>query len=225
MITVRDLVDAAAERRPVADDPRRRQPRGRRGRGGRGHRTVGERQVDAAWLAGRSRHAERGLDHGGRRGGDAPGRGRPGALPAPHDRLRVPVVPPDPDADRARERGGSAGAREYRPAAAGRPAPARRGRPRRAGPITIRRSSRAASSSAWRSRARWRWRRRCCWPTSRRGTWIRPREATSSTLLLALNRQRGSTLVLVTHDAALAARAGRAIALRDGRLVNGHQPR
>ena len=44
-------------------------------------------------------------------------------------------------------------------------------------------------------------------------------------VLLALNRQRGSTLVLVTHDLALAARAGRAIALRDGRLVNGHHPR
>jgi putative ABC transport system ATP-binding protein len=44
-------------------------------------------------------------------------------------------------------------------------------------------------------------------------------------VLLGLNRQRGSTLVLVTHDAALAARAGRAIALRDGRLVNGHHPR
>jgi putative ABC transport system ATP-binding protein len=44
-------------------------------------------------------------------------------------------------------------------------------------------------------------------------------------VLLALNRQRGSTLVLVTHDAALAARAGRAIALRDGRLVNGQPPR
>ena len=44
-------------------------------------------------------------------------------------------------------------------------------------------------------------------------------------VLLALNRQRGSTLVLVTHDAALAGRAGRAISLRDGRLVNGHHPR
>jgi putative ABC transport system ATP-binding protein len=43
-------------------------------------------------------------------------------------------------------------------------------------------------------------------------------------VLLALNRQRGSTLVLVTHDRALAARAGRAITLRDGRLVNGHHP-
>ena len=43
-------------------------------------------------------------------------------------------------------------------------------------------------------------------------------------LLLALNRERGSTLVLVTHDAALAGRAGRSVALRDGRVVNG-QPR
>jgi putative ABC transport system ATP-binding protein len=42
-------------------------------------------------------------------------------------------------------------------------------------------------------------------------------------LLLALNRERGSTLVLVTHDAALAGRAGRAIGLRDGRVVNGHR--
>ena len=38
-------------------------------------------------------------------------------------------------------------------------------------------------------------------------------------LLLALNRERGSTLVLVTHDAALAARADRQIALRDGRVI------
>jgi len=40
-------------------------------------------------------------------------------------------------------------------------------------------------------------------------------------LLLALNRDRRSTLLLVTHDASLAARAGRAVALRDGRVVNG----
>jgi putative ABC transport system ATP-binding protein len=38
-------------------------------------------------------------------------------------------------------------------------------------------------------------------------------------LLLGLHRERGSTLVLVTHDAALAALAGRRIALRDGRIV------
>jgi putative ABC transport system ATP-binding protein len=38
-------------------------------------------------------------------------------------------------------------------------------------------------------------------------------------LLLRLNRERGSTLLLVTHDAALAAQADRQIALRDGRVV------
>lgn len=40
-------------------------------------------------------------------------------------------------------------------------------------------------------------------------------------LLLALNRERGSTLVFVTHDEALTRHAGRTIKLRDGR-VNGH---
>ena len=43
-------------------------------------------------------------------------------------------------------------------------------------------------------------------------------------LLLALNRERGSTLVLVTHDAALAAHADRRIALRDGRVVRVEEP-
>ncbi|OLB12951.1 MAG: ABC transporter [Candidatus Rokubacteria bacterium 13_1_20CM_2_68_19] len=38
-------------------------------------------------------------------------------------------------------------------------------------------------------------------------------------LLLALNREHGSTLVLVTHDEALAARGQRIVALRDGRVV------
>jgi putative ABC transport system ATP-binding protein len=38
-------------------------------------------------------------------------------------------------------------------------------------------------------------------------------------LLFGLNRERGSTLLLVTHDAALAERADRVVALRDGRVV------
>ena len=38
-------------------------------------------------------------------------------------------------------------------------------------------------------------------------------------LLFRLNRERGSTLVLVTHDAALAERADRIVSLRDGRVV------
>ncbi|HUF93726.1 MAG TPA: ABC transporter ATP-binding protein [Candidatus Limnocylindria bacterium] len=43
-------------------------------------------------------------------------------------------------------------------------------------------------------------------------------------LLLALNGEHGSTLLLVTHDAALAQRANRVIGLRDGRLVREQQP-
>ena len=40
-------------------------------------------------------------------------------------------------------------------------------------------------------------------------------------LMLRLNRERGSTLLLVTHDPALAVHAERVIALRDGRIVDG----
>ena len=39
-------------------------------------------------------------------------------------------------------------------------------------------------------------------------------------LLLGINRTRRTTLVLVTHDPELAAKAGVSIALRDGRVVN-----
>lgn len=38
-------------------------------------------------------------------------------------------------------------------------------------------------------------------------------------LMFALNRERGSTLVLVTHDAAIAARCGRTITIAAGRLL------
>ena len=37
-------------------------------------------------------------------------------------------------------------------------------------------------------------------------------------LLLAMNREEGTTMVLVTHEAELAARADRRILLRDGRI-------
>jgi putative ABC transport system ATP-binding protein len=39
-------------------------------------------------------------------------------------------------------------------------------------------------------------------------------------LLVGMNRRLGSTLVLVTHDTALAAHADRVITLRDGRVVS-----
>jgi putative ABC transport system ATP-binding protein len=42
-------------------------------------------------------------------------------------------------------------------------------------------------------------------------------------LLLRLRRERGATLVLVTHDEALTRHADRIVALRDGRVVNGHR--
>jgi putative ABC transport system ATP-binding protein len=40
-------------------------------------------------------------------------------------------------------------------------------------------------------------------------------------LLFALNRERGATLLLVTHDTALASRCGRSLRLDAGRLVEG----
>jgi putative ABC transport system ATP-binding protein len=38
-------------------------------------------------------------------------------------------------------------------------------------------------------------------------------------LLITLNRREGTTLVLVTHDTALASRADRIVTMRDGRIV------
>ena len=40
-------------------------------------------------------------------------------------------------------------------------------------------------------------------------------------LLLDLHRQAGGTLVIVTHDAKVAARAGRRVRMVDGRIVKG----
>ena len=39
-------------------------------------------------------------------------------------------------------------------------------------------------------------------------------------LLVRLNREQGQTFVLVTHDAAVAARAHRTIRMRDGRITS-----
>jgi putative ABC transport system ATP-binding protein len=44
-------------------------------------------------------------------------------------------------------------------------------------------------------------------------------------LMFALNRERGSTLVLVTHDTAIAALCERTITIAAGRLVNDQQLR
>ncbi|GAB2872687.1 ABC transporter ATP-binding protein [Pseudoduganella ginsengisoli] len=44
-------------------------------------------------------------------------------------------------------------------------------------------------------------------------------------LMFALNRERGSTLVLVTHDSAIAARCGRIVTMAAGRLTGELHPR
>jgi putative ABC transport system ATP-binding protein len=41
-------------------------------------------------------------------------------------------------------------------------------------------------------------------------------------LIFGLNREKGTTLVLVTHDAELAKRCGRTLRLRGGEIVAGH---
>jgi putative ABC transport system ATP-binding protein len=39
-------------------------------------------------------------------------------------------------------------------------------------------------------------------------------------LLISLNQREGTTMVLVTHDMALASRADRIVTLRDGQIVS-----
>ena len=76
----------------------------------------------------------------------------------------------------------------------------------------------AASSSAWQSPApsspiRW-----CCWPTSRPAIWIPHAAARSCSFLPTLNADQGITVVMVTHEADMAAYAQRTIRFVDGRI-------
>ena len=111
-----------------------------------------------------------------------------------------------------------AGADVRRPRA--RPRTARARRPRRAASITTPCSSPAANSSASRWPAPSRCVRPSCWPTSPPATSIPPPASVVLDLLLALNREQGATLVLVTHEQSLAESADRRIVLRDGLVVS-----
>lgn len=58
----------------------------------------------------------------------------------------------------------------------------------------------------------------CCLPMSRRATLtVRPEDKIAD-LLFSLNREHGTTLILVTHDPALAARCDRRLRLVNGQL-------
>ena len=80
-------------------------------------------------------------------------------------------------------------------------------------------SCRAASSSEWRWRAPSRTIRVSCSRTSRPGNLDSATGAQIIDLLAGLHRRHGITLILVTHDPALAAHARRVVELRDGRVV------
>src|SRR3954453_17647681 len=114
---------------------RRRRHRPARGRADRGRRAFGDRQVDPAAPPRRARPARGGHDPGRRRADRRPPRGPAHVGPPPQGRLRLPVLPPDPGADRRGERAAAGAAARHaqrRPASgtrADRPARARGRRP------------------------------------------------------------------------------------------------
>ena len=136
---------------------------------------------------------ERGLDRRRRRRDHRPRRGRARALPPRHDRLRVPVLSPDPDARPPSRTSPSRSSSSACPTRSRRArAPARRGRARRARRITIRSQLSGRRAAARRARARGRARPPdCSWPTSRPATSTPPPAPQIIELLLALNRERG----------------------------------
>ena len=97
--------------------------------------------------------------------------------------------------------------------------PARRGGARASGHRTARRRCRAASSSAWRWRGRW---SRAEAASGRRtdGNLDTANSETMNELFFRLNRQFGTTMVIVTHNEVLAARVPRMVKMRDGRIVD-----
>ena len=82
-----------------------------------------------------------------------------------------------------------------------------------------RRRSGAGRPAAGRARGRYRGRSRaCCWSTSRPASWTRAGRDEVLQALETVNAERGTTIVVVTHDAEVGARLGRAVTIRDGRV-------
>ena len=125
----------------------------------------------------------------------------------------------DPQSDRPRERHGRHRAEP--------PADARSRRPCawsawRTGWTISRRSCRAASSSGWPSPGPWPRTRSCCFATSRPGRWTIATGKRVLRLLVDLKNQLGKTIVLITHNGAIAPAADRVVRLRSGQVVEVH---
>ena len=140
-------------------------------------------------------------------------------LPQPHDRLRLPVPPPAARVHRARERApcpaliaGRAASSADRP----RRRAARARRARAIGSPTAPASCRAASSSAWRWRARWSCAPRLLLADEPTGNLDAQTGEEIHELFVELNRERGMTLLVVTHNPDLAARMPRRLRMVDG---------
>ena len=147
------------------------------------------------------------------------GRGCAGAVPARSCRHRVPGLPPDPDHDGAGKCRGAA--RISRPS--GTPSSDRRGS---AGLGRARPPSRPLSGTAVGRRAAAGGdgprdgRRGPGHPRRRTDRQSRPETGQAiMELLFRLQRERSTTLLLVTHDHALARRCDRVLEVRDGRIA------
>ena len=154
-------------------------------------------------------------------------RGRAGALPRPQRRHRVPVLPPDPDHDRAGERRGAARTRRRPPTRSSAPREelAAVGLAERLNHYPAQLSGGEQQRVAL---------ARALAPNPAILVADEPTgnldEATGEQiidLLFTGHVERGTTLILVTHDTALAQRCDRVVRLRSGRIdsvENGSDP-
>ena len=140
-------------------------------------------------------------------------------LPPRHGGLRLPVLQPGAQPHGPRKRDGLD---RVEPRADGR-------RPRpcgwwawKIGSTIFPRSFPAASSSAWPSPGRWPKTPPCCCATSRPGPWTSPPASGCCERWCDLKQQLGKTVVLITHNAAIAQVADRVVRLRSGQIVEVH---
>ncbi len=200
-----------------ADHPASARPRGRPRAAGRGGGAVRQRQVHAAGADGRTRRPQLRQHPARRHRGHAPGRGRDDATARPEAGLRLPVLQPDPLAD---------GARERRPAARDR----RSRRCRAAGRALLQEVGLAGRLGHYPAQLSGGEQQRVALARAlvHEPGLVLADEPTGNLdaengrhvfeLLLGAVRRRGTTLVLVTHDEALAAQADLVVRLHGGRI-------